>query len=134
MRRSRHALAISVLAASLAIAAMPPSYDFTGHWDGAAMITQHHQPVTLTLSADFTSTGTNAFVGTVTASPLETACTLTGRLTHKVKIRLDCPDGSKPRLKGHLDATTGDITGGVSFISNHGKPKHGTFMLTKAAG
>jgi hypothetical protein len=138
MTRSRHvllrALAICGIAVPLALAATQPSYDFTGHWDGTATVPQHHQLVTLTLSGDFTSTGTNTFSGTITAAPIETNCTVTGRLTRKVKMRLTCPDGSKPKLKGHLDTTAGSITGAVTVISGHGKLKHGTFMLTKAGG
>ena len=137
MRTNEHWLlrAVAICGACTALARGSSSpYDFTGHWTGTTTVPQHGQSVTYTVNADFTATGTDTFGGMVTVVGAETNCAVNGRRSKKVKIRLDCPDGSMPRLKGRLDTTTGTITGAVSFLSRHGKPKHGTFTLTKTSG
>lgn len=128
------ALATCGLSATLALAASPPSYDFTGHWTGTTTLPQHGQPVAYTVNGDFTATGADTFTGILSVVGAETDCTVDGRRARKVKIRLGCPDGTKPHLKGRLDTTTGTIIGAVSFVSRHGKPKHGTFTLMKTSG
>jgi len=90
--------------------------------------------VTYPLNGDFTATGTKTFTGMLTVVGAETDCTVTGRRARTVKMHLDCPDGTRPRLTGRLDPTTGTLTGAVSFVSRHGKPKHGTFTLNKTSG
>ena len=90
--------------------------------------------MTYPLNGDFTATGTKTFTGMLTVVGAETDCTVTGRRARTVKMDLACPDGTRPRLTGRLDTTTGTLTGAVSFVSRHGKPKHGTFTLSKRSG
>ena len=138
MRLNEHSLlslfAMCGVSATLVLAAAPLPYDFTGHWSGTTTVPQHGQSVTYTINGDFTATGTNRFTGMLTVVGVETDCTVTGRRARTVKMDLACPDGTRPRLTGRLDTTTGTLTGAVSFVSRHGKPKHGTFTLSKRSG
>ena len=126
-------VAMCGVSATLALAAAPSPYDFTGHWTGTTTVPQHGQSVTYTINGDFAATGAKTFTGMLTVVGAETDCTVIGRRARTVKLHLACPDGTRPRLTGRLDTTTGTLTGVVTFVSRHGKPEHGTFTLSKTS-
>src|SRR5437867_629387 len=101
--RAAHVLPAVALGAVVGLAvfigqdpAAASPFDVAGHWAGTSQ--QEGQPASA-LVADFTSTGSKTFTGTVTA---EDPCTATGKLKRhmKVAVRVDCGNGSIAKIRG----------------------------------
>jgi len=138
MRLDRHsllrALAIGGLSASLGLAALPPAYDFTGHWSGAASSRGASAP----LDADFAATANpRTFTGTAALGTPQSSsyvtCDLTARYTRKLKLHLKCSDGSKPRVTAQVDPATQTISGSFPIVGRHGNRHIATFTLMKTS-
>ena len=115
---------------ALRMCELPAAYDFSGQWSGSE--TTGGGGGALALSADLTSTSAKKFTGMMTAGEA-TSCTVKGNRTRKVKARLNCTDGSKIMLTGHLDTSSQTINGTFTRVK-HGKDKKwGRFTLRKTS-
>ena len=126
------ALAICGASSTLALAALPPSFDFTGHWSGAATGQGASSPLTV----DFAPTSNpRKFTGsTILGDPLGThyTCTLTAKYRKTLKLHLKCDNGKKSTLPVRFDTTTQTVAG--SFLVGRRHPRRAMFTLTRTSG
>jgi hypothetical protein len=109
MRGSRFITAAVLLAATSAMAAVPP-YDFTGTWLGEAHSGKRHAAV----EATFTSTGPTTFVGTFVLEGVTRCEVRKGTLTKRVHWHQSCSLGSEV-VAGRLDQASNTIRGSFTL-------------------
>ena len=121
------ALALAVLAGTLAAVAAVAPIDFSGRWTGSAS-GAGQSPVTLV--ADLTSSG-RTVTGTVTSTQdgQTVSCTLNGRQKGRSKIKATLTP-CKTVLQGKFDPSTNTIKGHYVRHGRH-NVQTGTFELTR---
>jgi hypothetical protein len=123
-----HALAISALFATCA-SALPPPYDFTGHWSGTA--TSKHTGQTAPLSVDFAATPSpRKFTGSATLEVNQTVvCAFKALYKRNLTLHPTCSGRTGSTVIVHFDPAAQSLTG--SFPLGHHDVAR--FMLVRQA-
>jgi hypothetical protein len=134
MRLSRQSLlrafAICGVAATLALAALPAAYDFTGPWSGT--VTSRKTAQTGTLTVDFTATAKpRKFTGntTLAAGGQTLTCPFTAKYRKNLVLHPHCAGSPAPAIVVHFDPVAQTLTG--SFPIGHHHPDVLTFVLVR---